>query len=505
MNSLPEDGNVREGGPVSGPFAKPEILRVVHGSCLPPSADAASNVPSGESCVVEASFGPNGNFESTVLCGNLHVYCVYETLEGVSDLSERPNDVRHLLWISIPRNAHEVCARCFYHCQNLVGVTFGASSKVERICAEVFCGTSIASLSIPDSVIELGERCFCGCRSLQCVTFGASSKLERICAEAFYGTEIESLSIPDSVIELGEKCCCECVNLHSVTFSVSSKLERVCARAFCQSNVVSLFIPDSVVELGDGCFFMAHLRKITFGASSMLKRICDSAFGINSIESLCIPDSVIELGPSCFSCRNLRSVTFGASSKIEQIANCCFSDSALESFDIPQSLVKLGGAVFCNCPLRCEDVCCEHCSFVAVGNILLSEDSSVCHCLIGRVRDIVIPDSVVEICESCFQECTTLQRVTFGAESTLERIGAQAFCGVMNLESLSIPDSVVELGKACFSGCIKLKNVTFGAASTLARIGAGAFTGTKVESLSIRDGVVVELSAGYWSDDMTFL
>ena len=47
-----------------------------------------------------------------------------------------------------------------------------------------------AAISIPDSVVELSEECFHGCMLLRSVTFGPSSKLERICYEAFFGREL---------------------------------------------------------------------------------------------------------------------------------------------------------------------------------------------------------------------------------------------------------------------------------------------------------------------------
>ena len=59
-------------------------------------------------------------------------------------------------------------------------MTFGASSKLECIGAGAFYETSIKSLCIPDSVVELRNECFYGCERLRCVTFGASSNIVRI-------------------------------------------------------------------------------------------------------------------------------------------------------------------------------------------------------------------------------------------------------------------------------------------------------------------------------------
>ena len=157
------------------------------------------------------------------------------------------------------------------------------------------------------------------------------------------------------------------------------------------------------------------LELVTFGPSSKIKCIPPGAFIETRIKCLSIPDSVVELCPSCFyGCRCLWSVKFGTSSKLERIGSYAF--------------------------------CCT------------------------SVESLTIPDSVLELCECCFLDCS-LRSVTFSRSSVLARICAKAFTGT-KIVSLSIPDSVVEVGKNCFARCSDFKEVTFGASSSLERIGA---------------------------------
>ena len=47
--------------------------------------------------------------------------------------------------------------------------------------------------------------------------------------------------------------------------------------------------------------------------------------------------------------------------------------------------------------------------------------------MFGRILPwICIPTNVREVRERCFSECESLRSVSFGASSTVERIGAQA-------------------------------------------------------------------------------
>ena len=191
MSALPEGGDQRKGWPVAGPFAKTEFIEAVGSGVSVLSTDVSANAPCAASSVVEACFGRRGDFESSS-----------ERVESVRFLSKRGEGIADVFLIYHRTSFREVRERCFYEFTSLRGVIFGASSRVERICAYAFCRTSIESLSIPDSVVDLGERCFYECTSLRRVIFGAASNLERICAGAFYGTSIESLSIPDSVVAL---------------------------------------------------------------------------------------------------------------------------------------------------------------------------------------------------------------------------------------------------------------------------------------------------------------
>ena len=152
MSALPEGGDWRDGGPVPSPFAKTELLRVVHCRHLSCPTDATAG------SVVEVRFGPSGNVKRTC-----------ETVESVRHFSKRSEGIMDVLRICIASNARAVCERCLY---------------------------------ARNSAVELGEECFYERKNLRGVSFGRSSKLERICVYAFSGTSIESLSIPDGAADL---------------------------------------------------------------------------------------------------------------------------------------------------------------------------------------------------------------------------------------------------------------------------------------------------------------
>ena len=73
-----------------------------------------------------------------------------------------------------------------------------------------------------------------------------------------------------------------------------------------------------------------------------------------------------------------------------------------------------------------------------------SQNDSVYRLVMRQVELVSIPDSVEEISESCFSECESLSRVTFGESSSLKLIGNQAFYR-SGLREIHITDGVAEL------------------------------------------------------------
>ena len=60
--------------------------------------------------------------------------------------------------------------------------------------------------------------------------------------------------------------------------------------------------------------------------------------------------------------------------------------------------------------------------------------------------------------ERAFADCEYLKSVSFGEDSTLERIEREAFCGC-GLESFTAPPSLKMIGYMAFSKCSALRDL----------------------------------------------
>ena len=240
---------------------------------------------------------------------------------------------------------------------------------------------------------------------------------------------IREVSIPLNARELCACCFKGCRSLRRVTFSPSSSLERIGVLCFAWTGVEEVSVPDGVCDLCDRCFEgCSSLRHVTFGPCSSLERIGVSCFAGTGVEEVSVPDGVCDLCDRCFEgCSSLRRVTFGPSSSVVRIGQLCFYQSGLVEFEIPVSVRALGGGAFGECALAGGIMCSDSCCFRAIANLVLSDGCKRCCCSYGNLSSVCIPDSVRELCDHCFEGCSSLRRVTFGPCSSLERIGFSCF------------------------------------------------------------------------------
>lgn len=74
-----------------------------------------------------------------------------------------------------------------------------------------------------------------------------------------------------------------------------------------------------------------------------------------------------------------------------------------------------------------------------------------------KLRQVEIPETVVEISTGAFQNCAELKKVILHAG--LQRIGVDAFHYCPNLTDIVLPDSVTEIGEGAFMDCKSLTSI----------------------------------------------
>lgn len=208
------------------------------------------------------------------------------------------------------------------------------------------------------------------------------------------------------------------------------------------------------------------------------------------LEEIVIGNNVRTLEEGAFlNCKNLKSVTIPES--VTSIGVSAFQDcGALTSVSIPDSVTQISNYTFAYCDSleRVE----LHESITAIGEGAFNECSAL--------KSIDIPDAVVEIGayafrasgltsvafgsgletieEYAFNQCASLQTITFAENGSLQSIGQRAFAEDRSLTSVVFPEGLVDFGYASFYLCENLAEVSI--PDSVTHISAFTFNSTKL-------------------------
>lgn len=185
-----------------------------------------------------------------------------------------------------------------------------------------------------------------------------------------------------------------------------------------------------------------------------------SAFASTKFSEIILPDTLTSIGDFAFSsCQNL------------------------EKISIPASVTSLGSSVFTSCTgLKEIQVAQDNPNYIEKDQVIYSKDgATLVTCPVaGKVsipstvtkiadyafyynanlQNIIIPESVTQMGEGAFGNCSKLSSVTFEGNGITD-IGTHCFRSNAALTVIRIPASVKTLGAYAFAYCNKLKHIYF--------------------------------------------
>lgn len=317
------------------------------------------------------------------------------------------------------------------------------------------------------------------------------------------GYPLEEVKLPANITQLerttwhGASSFANCKTLKSVI--LPEKLEEIPASLFegC-SALTSLVIPNTVTKIGKNAFKESGLTQITLPES--LTTIEASAFYKTKLETITIPKNVTKIPEDCFyQCENLIRAMFP--NTLTTIDARAFRGcSNLTNIDIPTSLETIGVGAFAECK-----------------NLKLT-------------NQFRFPDSMKEIGEAAFENCTQLgiNQLIFPGNMENANIGGFKNCDVTHviveegaktvtltsnkyIKSITLPKTVsklvgfldavelesfvidedaplTEIGVYTFFRCTKLKS--FICPKSVTKIGGMAFSEcSALETVKLPEGI----------------
>ena len=306
---------------------------------------------------------------------------------------------------------------------------------------------SIEKVVISKGVTSIGNEAFKWCERLTNVTIPDS--ITSIGNSAFYDcSSLTSVTIPDSVTSIGEWAFYDCCSLTSVK------------------------IPDSVTSIGGAAFWgCSSLTSVTIGNS--VTSIGEWAFSDCSLTSVTIPHSVTSIGDCAFSgCSSLTSVTIGNGvTSINDSFSGCVS---LKSFTVSESnsaYSSKDGVLFNKnkTKLVAYPAGKTNTSYTIPNSVSEIKEWAFSDC--SDLTNVTIPNSVSKISYGTFWGCSSLTSVTI--PTSVKSIDGYAFEYCSSLTSVTIPNSVTSIGEWAFSDCSSLTSITI--PNSVSKISYGTF------------------------------
>lgn len=359
--------------------------------------------------------------------------------------------------ITIPNSVTTIDDAAFSKCEGLKSVSIG--SGVEAIHRYAFNGCdALTSITIPNSVKELGDGAFISCSSLASVNIG--SGVENMGSVLFENnialTTIKVAS--DNPVYDSRSNCNAIIETATNTLlfgckgtSIPDGVTSIAESAFEYSGITSVTIPNSVTTIGYGAFSSCKdLTSVSLGNS--LKKIGEEAFeDCTALKSITIPNSVTNVSKRAFhNCESMTSLSIGSS--LSYIADQAFLGcSGLTSIKVASGNTTFDSRNNCNAIIKtATNTLILGCASSTIPNTVTTIGEEAFN--YSKISSIIIPNSVITIEFSAFEDCTELKSISI--PNSVTTIGSYAFRSCSSMTSVNIGKGTTSISKSApFGGC----------------------------------------------------
>lgn len=432
----------------------------------------------------------------------------------------------------IPRNIQTIAPRTFEGCSELTSVFFDANCRITSIGASAFmnCGKLI-NTNISDMPLQsLGSQVFFGCSripsialpstllSIDTEAFSFCSKLARFTLETPAGSASAGVfTVVDEVLFQNQNTILFAYPPAKAlgSYTAPTSVTKVAPDAFNTATILtSIVLPNTVTEIGERAFsYCNNLSRInssqatTFILPTSLVTIKAQAFrNLQNLVRLELPTTLQEIGEACFlSSVNLDIVIFKSIFPPTVLPSAFKSIKSTASGVYPQQIqgVNLWSTFTIEgLPLYETSTSASQFTYVQVDQTIeivrylgtTAVDVSVPSVINGLpvvaintrafanrlVRALIIPEGVLRIGDSAFEECTL---TSIQLPTSLLTLGTRAFYRATQLTSVNIPPQITEILGYVFSYTTSLLAIVI--PNTVRQVRAFAFAYSSLRSVTL--------------------
>ena len=354
-----------------------------------------------------------------------------------------------LIEVTLPETLSSVPANSFYGYVNLNNISLGA---ITSLGDQAFRGcTSLQTVDL-GNLQTVGSSAFYNCTSLQTVDLG---NLQTVGSSAFYNCtlDLEDLSNVQTINGFA---------FHNTTISTVNlpNLTTVSAGAFYNCKSLT-----EVLDLGE-ITVLPYANSAPNGLGWGHRGVFSEC---ENLTKVVLPETLKEIQRHTFRTAKLGN-NLNLPESIEILDAYALADIGLtlEEVYLP-NLISIGAGAFVKNDIK-KVTNLGHISVLSSGNASEGYFSGLADYGVFRactkLESIILPDSLVEIGTSSFQDCTSLSEVTISPDSSLTTISTNAFLGCTSLSDIYFPDSLITIGQRAFESTsldgvvVKAKNVT---------------------------------------------
>lgn len=310
----------------------------------------------------------------------------------------------------------------------------------------------LRKIIIPNTIEYIGKYAFMSCRYVETVEINLNSKLFEIDDKAFAQMQyLKVINIPKRVYRIGKSAFEDCYELSKVHFIESQNIDVENHSILNQLNINNENV--SSIQVIDDYAFYNCFRLTEFELPNSVVKIGDFTFHLHSSESSILKKINISklsnlqiIGKSNFRSPNLyifipKSTTFIGTNNFSRIYPKIQIDDENTSFKLNDNgmLVDLINETLKFIPLNSNGDYIIPSGIKKLDDYIFTEDQCGIYYPQGKLIQIVIPNSVIEIGNFAFQYCDRLKTVEFEDDSQLEIIGESAFSSGAKMK---IPNSI---------------------------------------------------------------